>query len=134
MSSHLFTPDFSNDISNIISFILSHNFVSFNSKCYLQRNGTAMGTKMAPAYANICMHHIDCKLLDSFHLKPIAYFRYIDDIFLIWPHGHDTLKQFIDNANTIHPSIKFTSESSSHELPFLDVLVQLNNQVLSTTV
>ena len=45
------------------------------------------------------MYYIENTFLSSFNLKPTAYFRYIDEIFLIWPHGTDTLLTFLENAN-----------------------------------
>ena len=39
-------------------YILKHNTFTFNDKYYLQTNGTAMGTKMAPAYAIISMESV----------------------------------------------------------------------------
>ena len=35
----------------LMSLILKHNVFEFDEKFYLQIQGTAMGTKMAPAYA-----------------------------------------------------------------------------------
>jgi hypothetical protein len=35
--------------------VLRKNNITFNGDHYLQINGTAMGTKMAPSYANIFM-------------------------------------------------------------------------------
>ncbi|XP_033095473.1 uncharacterized protein LOC117100033 [Anneissia japonica] len=43
------------NICTIINYILKHNYFTFNGKYYLQTKGTAMGTKMAPSYANIFM-------------------------------------------------------------------------------
>ena len=43
------------NITKIIDFILTHNYFEFNDKSYIQTHGTAMGTKMAPTYANIFM-------------------------------------------------------------------------------
>lgn len=40
-----------------------------------------MGTKMAPCYANIFMGKLESEMLNSFILKPIHYYTYIDDIF-----------------------------------------------------
>ena len=37
--------------------------------------------------------------LPSFNLQPTAYFRYIDDIILIWSHCIDTLETFLLDAN-----------------------------------
>jgi hypothetical protein len=41
-----------------------NNFI-FNGDHYLQINGTAMGTKMAPSYANIFMGRSEKQLLES---------------------------------------------------------------------
>ena len=66
-----------------------------------------------------CMHNDD--LIDE------KTYKYLDDIFMIWTEGEDTLKTFIDYINYIHPTIKFLtheySNSSNQSLPFLDVLV-----------
>jgi hypothetical protein len=39
----------------MITMVLKKNNFTFNGDHYLQINGTAMGTKMAPSYANIFM-------------------------------------------------------------------------------
>ena len=118
-----------NDIPTLVDFILKHNLFVFDDEQYLQINGTAMGTKMAPTYANIFMYYIEDTFLSSLSLKPTAYFRYIDDIFLIWPHGIDT---FLENANRTHPNIRFTHEYSSTAVSFLDVVINNNNGIIST--
>jgi hypothetical protein len=45
--------------------VLKKNNFTFNGDHYLQINGTAMGTKMAPSYANIFMGKIEKQLLES---------------------------------------------------------------------
>ena len=121
-------------MATLIEFILKNNYFSFNNNFYLQSQGTAMGTKMAPAYANIFMDKIESEMLQNFPLKPSHYMRYIDDIFFIWPHGHSTLKDFHHFVNSFHHSIKFTFEISTSEIPFLDVLVKLRSNSISTSV
>ena len=49
-------------IGELISMVLENNIFEFNEKYYLQTQGTAMGTKMAPAYANLFMGKIEIKL------------------------------------------------------------------------
>ena len=69
-----------------------------------------MGTKMAPAYANIFMGRLKGQLLKSVALRPFSWLRFIDDIDMKWSHGRETLTAFLDKANNFHPSIKFTAE------------------------
>ncbi|KAJ8909397.1 hypothetical protein NQ315_011669, partial [Exocentrus adspersus] len=50
----------------------------------------------------------------------------------IWPHGQDSLTQFLNFLNNIEPTIKFTLElEENNKLPFLDVMVSKNVQETS---
>ena len=55
LNKHDIQSDIATDIHILIDVILKHNTFTFNDKYYSQTNGTAMGTKMAPAYAIIFM-------------------------------------------------------------------------------
>ena len=39
--------------AKLAELVLKNNIFKFNDEWYIQQQGTAMGTKMAPAYANI---------------------------------------------------------------------------------
>ena len=83
-----------NLIKTLGNLVLKNNYFEFNGNLYPQKQGTAMGTRMAPNYAIIFMHKIETELLQKSTLKPSFFKRFIDDIFLIWPHGEDTLHDF----------------------------------------
>ena len=70
----------------------------------------AMGSRAAPAYANTFLGNLENKFLNNETLKPIYYKRFIDDIFMIFPHSPEHLNIFMNNMNRIHPSMKFTFE------------------------
>ena len=91
-----------------------------------------MGTKMAPAFSNLFMGDFERKALDNSPDKLYLWWRYIDDIFLIWTLGEEKLDKFITNLNSLHPTIKFTSERSTTLIPFLDVNIQIKNGKLET--
>ena len=50
---------------------------------------------------------------------------------VIWPPDKDS-HVFMDILNSIHPSICYTMEVNENSLPFLDVLVKLENDIIST--
>ena len=56
------------------------------------------------------MADLEKRLLSDIDLKPYIWWRYIDDIVLIWEHGEEFLKLFLERINSIHPTIKFTAE------------------------
>ena len=82
-----------------------------------------MGSKLAPAYANVFMGKLEDSILTDSPLKPIYYRRFIDDIFMIWPHPEKELEEFLTHINRANDSIKFTHEKSKKEIVFLDTVV-----------
>ena len=121
-----------NTLIKFIELTLTQNNFELAGNHYIQIHGTAMGTRMAPSGACLFMGRLEDKLLSSASHKPIIWLRYIDDVFLIWIHGEEELDKFILHSNSIHPSIKFTSERSVTSIPFLDVMVSLHNGFLET--
>ena len=95
-------------LCDLIRMILTMNNFSFNDNHYLQIHGTAMGTKMAPSFANLFLGTFEANALKNSPFNPHTWFRYIDDIFMIWTEG----------LNNIHPSTNVS---------FLDVNVSLTN-------
>ena len=73
------------------------------------------------------MAELEDEILREVELKPYPWWRYIDDIFFIWEHGEEKLKEFIDVLNKKHPTIKFTAEWSKTQINFLDSTVSLEN-------
>ena len=124
-SSHKTIP--TSTLCDLIRMILTMNNFSFNDNHYLQIHGTAMGTKMAPSYANLFLGFFEANALKNAPFQPHTWLRYIDDIFMIWTEGLDNLKIFIDYLNNIHSTIKFTSSHCSTNIPFLDVNVSLTD-------
>ena len=108
------------------------NNFEFDDKHYLQIHGTAMGTKMAPSYANLFLAKFETDALSHAPHQPHTSWRYIDDIFMIWTHTEQDLLSFTSYLSSIHPTLKFTSNHCSKSLPFLDVNVVLNNGKMET--
>ena len=65
----------------IINLVLTNNVFEFNNKVYRQKQGTAMGTKMAPPYAILFMAALEESFLEKCENKPAVWWRYIYDIF-----------------------------------------------------
>lgn len=104
----------------------------FNDFIYRQKLGTAMGTKGAPTYATLVLGYLEEKLFsniqdrfghdyDAFIGK--SWKSYLDDCFIIWDSSENQLKEFVNILNTLSTTLKFTMESDSNMLPFLDVMV-----------
>lgn len=77
----------------LLRVILDHNYFEFNGRMYKQIQGTAMGTKMAPAYANLFMNNLEEKFLQDCHPSPTIWKRFIDDILVIWPGSMESFNK-----------------------------------------
>lgn len=74
--------------------------------------------------AKLDMEHFKHVALGGALLKPSCFLHYVDNTFLIWPHGTVTLDQFFQFLYNLHPNIRFTMEDENGSgLSFLDVFV-----------
>ena len=121
-------------IIELLTMVLKKNNFDFNNLHFLQVGGTAMGTRLAPSYANIFMDHFERNFVYTYHIQPLVWKRYIDDIFMLWDKGIAELQNFIDFLNLCLPSIKFETNISESEINFLDVKVKLSHGNLSTSL
>ena len=121
---HNYNPPIpSHYLKEMLCLILKENLFQFIGKNYLQTHGTAMGTKMAVAFANIFMAEIETKLINQSNTKPLKWKRYIDDIFSLWDSNIQEIELFMKQANNFHPTTKFTAEISETEITFLDTII-----------
>ena len=114
---------------------LGSSYFQFQDKYYEQIEGAAMGSPLSPIVANLFMENLEEEAIRSSPLQPKLWRRYVDDTFVIWPHGQEELQRFHQHLNGIHPSIHFTMEEEKEcTLPFLDVLVSRGHDKLLTSV
>ncbi|XP_030754214.1 uncharacterized protein LOC115881004 [Sitophilus oryzae] len=134
-SMDLIKESFPPDIAELFRVCLTGSYFLWNGNYYEQTEGVAMGSPISPIIANFFMERFEEKALESSVLKPAVWFRYVDDTFVVWKHGRDSLDDFLHHLNSQSPSIKFTMETEvNNQLAFLDVLVKRNGDLLDHTV
>ena len=121
-------------ITSLLHLILTlNNFVFNDNKHFLQIKGCTMGTKCAPSYANLFMGIFEEEnIYTRIKNKNLLYLRYIDDIFIIWTASLKELKDFSEEINNVHPSIKFEFQYSTNEINVLDTTAYIKNNKLFT--
>ena len=81
------------------------------------------------------IHIFEEKALRSASLQLKMWVRYVDDTFVIWPHGKEEMNRFHDHLNGQHPAIQFTREEEVEgRIPFLDALVERKGSRMKTSV
>ena len=121
-------------LMDLAECVLKNNIFEHNVSFFKQLRGTSVGTKMAPPYAISFIGDLDERILQDCSFKPLVWWRYIDDIFLLRQHGKEKLKEFLDTLNRYHPGIKFTSKYSREQIDFLDVEIIKEGSRLLTDV
>ena len=141
---HLINQRFSEEfICDSIKFILDNNTFTFNNQHFIQTKGTAMGTKMAPTYANLVLAYLEEILYNKINSDKGEeysdfikrnFLRYIDDCFVIWPENKYDINFFTKELNSMHPNFKFVKENSKTHIAFLDIKILITNNKLTTDI
>jgi hypothetical protein len=105
------------------TLILENNYLEFDGEIYWQKQRTAIGTKFAPANANIFMYVLEARMLKECKFKPWVWWRFLDDIVFIWLHGIERLEKFLKFINYFHKTISYTWDYSANQVSFLDVTI-----------
>ena len=122
-------------ITDLLKKFLTTTFFKFGDNFYQQTEGAAMGSPLSPVVANIYMEYFENLAIKSTTKKPTIWLRYVDDTFVIWRHGKEQLKGFLEHLNSIKDNIKFTMEEEKQgQLHFLEVLVERVTQQFHTSV
>uniref|UniRef100_A0A8C5MHD2 Reverse transcriptase domain-containing protein n=1 Tax=Leptobrachium leishanense TaxID=445787 RepID=A0A8C5MHD2_9ANUR len=115
-----------------IRLILENNYFYSQGDFYLQVNGTAMGSRFAPSYANLFMAFWEESFLSEHQNNLVCYKRYIDDIFLIWKGGIHTLEVFLEELNRNERGIVLTTTWSHERINFLDLSIFIEDGKIKT--
>ena len=88
-----------------------------------------MGSKSSCHYTDVFMDDFENK-----HIYPrtlnqaLAYYRFVDDIFMLWTESEAKFRAFFEQINKTHSTIKFDYKYSYESIEFLDTLVFKNNR------
>ena len=94
-----------------------------------------MGSPLSPVLADLYMEFFETMAIETAQQRPSLFDRYVDDTFVIWSLGRESLEGFFSHINSLRPSIEFTMETENEgRLTFLDVLVHREGMFLITIV
>jgi hypothetical protein len=108
-----------------LDLILRNCYSQFKDNIFLMKEGTAMGSSMCPAYANIFMYQTEKEYVKAFTESNdlLLYKRYIDDTCMIVQGTDKDVERIMEGLNELDPSIKFTFTSSRKSIDFLDIVI-----------
>ncbi|XP_059046970.1 uncharacterized protein LOC131842461 [Achroia grisella] len=117
-----------NNIPDEYAILLEHcltsGYLVYRNEYYLQVEGVAMGSPVAPVVANLWMEKIDNLAISTTAFPVKLWKRYVDDIFCILEGTETEVMQYLSYLNSIHTKSKFTVEiEKERSLAFLDIKV-----------
>ena len=92
-----------------------------------------MGRAWAPAVASIFMNKWDLELLKRCNHKPLAFWRFIDDILLVF-ETRDHAEQALATMQSIHEKIRVSDIQISKSVHFLDLSLSIVSNSKRETV
>ena len=110
-------------IIKLLEITLRNNDFVFDNEYFLQICGTAMGKTYAPGLADLYLRRFDQLARNGFYLKPLWYFRFLDDTFFVWTGSLEQLKEYETFLNGIIPGIVITLNVSPISVNFLDTTI-----------
>ena len=122
-------------LTKLFIYCTSQTHFLFKGKFYIQIDGVAMGSPLAPVLANLFMGFNEINWIKNYDAaKPTFYRRYVDDILAVF-NTRNEATDFFNYLNQQHPNIKFTIEYNiDNKIAFLDALIcNTDNNIITKT-
>jgi hypothetical protein len=119
-------PNLKDEILKVNKALLKQNYFLFQNSIYRQVKGLAMGAPTSAILSEIYRQYIENKTLVDILVKHkiLGYFRYVDDILLVYDITTTDINSVVNHFNSIIPSLKFTLENeTNNKLNFLDITI-----------
>jgi hypothetical protein len=117
-------PDIRHELLSWFDTITKQNYFLHNNNIVIQKEGLAMGAPSSSILSEFFLQHIELSHLPRLTQKHrlINYFRYVDDILLVYDSSHTDILSILNDFNSIRPNLTFTEElEQDNRLNFLDI-------------
>ena len=107
--------------------ITRQNYFTHNHDVISHYDGLAMDAPSSGLIAELFLQHTEnAQLAHPSHKHRITgYFRYVDDILLIFDPNHTDIQTILTDFNSLHPNLHFTAEiETDNTINYLDISIQ----------
>jgi hypothetical protein len=114
------------EVIHILETIMKQNYFKFEQKFYKQTDGLAMGAPTSTIILEVYIQNLEQKQIYPILVKHqlTEYFRYVDDILVIYDQTKTNIDQTLAYFNEQLPTIKFTIEKESQiSINFVDLII-----------
>ena len=122
------------EIMLITNLIITQNYFNFQDITYIQDKGLAMGAPTSSILSKIYLQYLEnTKIFNILNEKKIVgYFRYVDDILIIYNENITRVSDVLKSFNDLTPNMTFTLEKErENKLNFLDISITKTKDKMS---
>jgi hypothetical protein len=115
----------------------TQNYFGFKDRTYLQKSGLALGAPISSILSEIYLQYLEnTKVYDILcNLRVEGYFRYADDVLIVYNENSTNIENILESFNNITPSLHFTIErQKDKKLNFLDLTIERATEKLSFSI
>ena len=137
LSRNTMDPKSRSEILSWFDTVTQQNYFSNNSDIILQRDGLAMGAPSSSTISEIFLQSLEhTKLIPIVEQhRLINYFRYVDDILIVYDTLHTDINAITNSFNALHPNMKFTNETEhNNRINFLDITIKRQDNHVNISV
>jgi hypothetical protein len=125
------------EIIKISQILIKQNYFQFQDTLYIQEEGLAMVAPCSSFFSEIYLHHTEnTKIIDillEYHI--LHYFRYVDDILIVYKNDTTSIYDVLDIFNSIIPTMKFTVENEKeNKTNFIDITISKEENNMSFNI
>jgi len=114
------------DILKITRIIAELNYFRFQDKVYVQNEGLAMGAPTFFIFSEIYLQNPENTKIAELLLKHKFedYFRYVDDILIMYKEDQTSIHKVLDDFNSTTPNMEFSlDKKENNKINFLDITI-----------
>jgi hypothetical protein len=133
LKNNLVNPNEAREILSWYDVITLQTYFLFNNTVYTQTDGLAMG-----APSSIIISEIFLQYIESTCLAPVVnkhgisgYYRYVDDILIIYDSSFTNVSSILYDFNNIHTNPQFTSETEFNNINYPDISIHRSDSNLT---
>ena len=122
--------DYIQQFINSLNTVLQQNYFVYNKEFYLHLEGLPMDSPISPIFLEIFLQYLESQHIEKIkQFNIIYYYRYVDDIFIIYDNPLDIGDNILNKFNTLHKNIVFTIETQfNNKLNFFDFCIRKINK------
>jgi hypothetical protein len=126
METQSIDTEYSRHILILIQIILHQNYFQHKKELFQQKEGLAMGAPTSSILSEVYLQNLEHNSIFKIMMeqKIVAYFRYVDDILIVYDKDKTNISHMLDLFNNLHPKLKFTMElEEDMSINFLDITI-----------